>query len=61
MYRNVVEFEIASDNTTIEIGITGTFDLKQSWCIAGMFELFDLNDLASVSSPTDVIMTHLLS
>ena len=54
MYRNVVEFEIASDNTTIEIGITGTFDLKQSWCIAGMFELFDLIDLASVSSPTDV-------
>ena len=54
MYRNVVEFEINADNTTIEIGIVGTFDLKQSWCIAGMFELFDLNDAASVSSPTDV-------
>lgn len=54
MYRNVVEFNIDADNTTIEIGIVGTFDLKQSWCIAGMFELFDLNDAASVSSPTDV-------
>ena len=54
MYRNVVEFEIASDNTTIEIGLAGTFDLKQSWVIVGMFELFDLNDVASVSSPTDV-------
>ncbi len=54
MYRNVVEFNIDADNTTIEIGIEGTFDLKQSWCIAGMFELFDLNDAASVSSPTDV-------
>ena len=54
MYRNVVEFEIVSDNTPIEIGIVGTFDLKQSWVIVGMFELFDLNDVASVSSPTDV-------
>lgn len=54
MYRNVVEFDIDADNTTIEIGLEGTFDLKQSWCIAGMFELFDLNDAASVSSPTDV-------
>ena len=54
MYRNVVEFSIDANNTTIEIGLVGTFDLKQSWCIAGMFELFDLDDVASVSSPTDV-------
>lgn len=54
MYRNVLEFNVDADNTTVEIGITGSFDLKQSWCIAGMFELFDLNDAASVSSPTDV-------
>lgn len=54
MYRNVVEFTIDADNTTIEIGIVGTFDEMRSWCIAGMFELFDMNDLASVSSPTDV-------
>ncbi len=54
MYRNVVEFTIAADNTQIEIGLDGTFDLKQSWVIAGMFELFDLDDLASVSSPTDM-------
>ena len=54
MYRNVVEFNIASDNTQIVIGIEGTFDEARSWCIVGMFELFDLDDLASVSSPTDV-------
>ena len=54
MYRNVVEFEIVGEETEIEIGLVGTFDLKQSWIICGMFELFDLNDLASVSSPTDV-------
>jgi len=54
MYRNVVEFEIAADNTQIAIGIEGTFDEARSWCIVGMFELFDLNDAASVSSPTDV-------
>lgn len=54
MYRNTLEFSIASDNTAIEIGIEGTFDEMRSWCIVGMFELFDLDDLASVSSPTDV-------
>jgi hypothetical protein len=54
MYRNTLEFSIAADNTAIEIGIEGTFDEARSWCIVGMFELFDLDDLASVSSPTDV-------
>lgn len=54
MYRNVIEFSIATDNTPIEIGIEGTFDVKQSWVIAGLFELFDLDDEASVSSPTDM-------
>lgn len=54
MYRNTVEFEVVSDNSPVEIGITGTFDVKQSWCIVGMFELFDLNNAASVDSPTDV-------
>ena len=44
MYRNVVEFSIDTDNTSIEIGIVGTFDLKQSWCITGRFELFDIGD-----------------
>ena len=52
MYRNVVEF--TSDGSPIEIGIEGTFDEMRSWCIVGQFELFDLNDLASASSPTDV-------
>lgn len=54
MYRNVIEFTIAIDNTPIEIGVEGTFDEAKCWCIVGMFELFDLDDLASVSSPTDV-------
>ena len=54
MYRNVIEFAIDANNTSIEIGIVGTFDEMRSWCIAGKFELFDMNDLASVSSPTDV-------
>ena len=54
MYRNTLEFSIASDNTAIEIGIEGSFDEAKSWCIVGMFELFDLDDVASVSSPTDV-------
>ena len=54
MYRNVIEFTIAADNTPVEIGIEGTFDEAKSWCIVGQFELFDLNDAASVSSPTDV-------
>ena len=52
MYRNVVEF--VSDGSSIEIGIEGTFDEAKSWCIVGQFELFDLDDVASVSSPTDV-------
>ena len=54
MYRNVVEFDIAEDNTAIEIGIVGTHSEPKSWFICGMFELFDLNDKASVSSPTDM-------
>ena len=54
MYRNVIEFEVDADNTSIEIGLTGTHDAPYSWVICGMFELFDLDDAASVSSPTDV-------
>lgn len=54
MYRNVVEFTVNEGGETIEIGIEGTFDEMRSWCIVGQFELFDLNDLASVSSPTDM-------
>ena len=54
MYRNVVEFTIAADNTTISIGVEGTHSEAKSWFICGMFELFDLNDVATVSSPTDM-------
>lgn len=53
MYRNVVEFELTTQ-TTLEIGVVGTFDEMRSWCIVGLFELFDMNDVASISSPTDV-------
>lgn len=54
MYRNVVEFDVASDNTPIEIGLEGTFDEMRSWMIAGMFELFDLDQLPTEDVPTDV-------
>ncbi len=54
MYRNFVEFDVDADNTVVNIGITGTHTAAGSWFICGMFELFDLNDVASVSSPTDM-------
>lgn len=54
MYRNVVEFTVDADNTVVNIGVTGTHDAAGSWFICGMFELFDLNDEATVNSPTDM-------
>ncbi len=54
MYRNTVDFTIDADNTEIEIGLYGTFDLKQSWMICGMFELIDNDQLATMDSPFDV-------
>ncbi len=54
MYRNVVEFDIDADDTEISVGVEGTHSIAKSWFICGMFELFDLNDVASVSSPTDM-------
>ncbi len=59
MYRNTVDFDIDADGTEIEIGLVGDFDLKQSWCIAGMFELWDLEAEASESDPAD--MTYLIT
>ena len=54
MYRNTVDFTIDADDTTIEIGLEGTFDEMRSWCIAGMFELIN-NDLpATMDAPFDV-------
>lgn len=54
MYRNFVEFTIDANDTPIEIGLIGTHDAPGSWVICGMFELFDLGQAASVSSPTDM-------
>lgn len=54
MYRNALDFTIDADNTTIEIGLVGTFDEARSWCIAGMFELIDNDQLATMDSPFDV-------
>ena len=54
MYRNTLDFTIDADNTKIEIGLVGTFDLKQSWIIAGMFELIDNGQAATMDSPFDV-------
>lgn len=54
MYRNTVDFTIDADNTTITIGLEGTFEVMRSWCIAGMFELIDNDQLATMDSPFDV-------
>lgn len=54
MYRNTLDFTIAADNTEIEIGLFGTFDLKQSWIIAGMFELIANDIPATMDAPFDV-------
>lgn len=54
MYRRTLDFTVASDNTPVEIGIVGTFDLKQSWIIAGKFELIDNDTPATMDAPFDV-------
>lgn len=54
MYRNVVDFTIAANNTSIEIGIFGTHDAAASWVIAGMFELINLDEPATMDAPFDV-------
>ncbi len=54
MYRNTIDFTVETDGTEIEIGLYGTFDLKQSWIIAGMFELIDNDTPATMDSPFDV-------
>lgn len=54
MYRNTIDFTINEANTSIEIGVDGTFDEARSWCIVGQFELIN-NDLpASLEAPFDV-------
>ena len=47
MYRSYVDFSVENDNTAVPIGLEGTFDLRQSWCIAGCFELLDMDEDAS--------------
>ena len=54
MYRKAIEFTVGEGGETFDIGVDGTFAVQRSWCILGKFELFDMNDLASVSSPTDM-------
>ena len=54
MYRNTVDFQIPAGGASIEIGLDGTFNLKQSWIIAGMFELINNDELATMDSPFDV-------
>ena len=56
MYRNVLDFKVEADNTEIEIGIDGTFDLKQSWCIAGKFQLLNMDE-----APASQDVTYLLT
>ena len=54
MYRNTLDFTVDADNTTVTIGLEGTFEVMRSWCIAGMFELIDNDQLATMDSPFDV-------
>jgi len=54
MYRNAVDFTIDADNTEIEIGLTGTFEIMRSWCIAGKFELINNDIPATMDAPFDV-------
>jgi hypothetical protein len=54
MYRNALDFTVVTDNTPIEIGLVGTFDLRQSWMIAGKFELIDNDTEATMDAPFDV-------
>ena len=54
MYRNTIDFTIDADGTEIEIGLTGTFEVMRSWCIAGMFELINNDEPATMDSPFDV-------
>jgi hypothetical protein len=54
MYRNTLNFTIETNNTEIEIGITGTHDAVASWVIVGQFELIDNGVLATPENPFDV-------
>ena len=54
MYRNTLDFTIPESDTEIEIGLVGTFDLKQSWCIVGKFELIYNDKEATMVAPFDV-------
>ena len=54
MYRNALDFTIDADNTSIEIGLVGTHELKQSWMICGMFELINNDIPATMDHPFDV-------
>ena len=56
MYRNTVDFTVDADDTEVEIGVTGTFDLKTSWCIVGKFQLLDMD-----TAPTSQDVTYLLT
>ena len=39
-YLNSVTFVVSEDNAEIEIGVTGTHEIKQSWFILGPFKLY---------------------
>ena len=56
MYRNTLDFTIDTDNTSIEIGVFGTFntEITKSWMILGMFELIANDIPATMDAPFDV-------
>lgn len=55
MYRNTLDFTLDTEST-IEIGIVGTFEQIKSWCIVGSFQLFDMD-----KTPNAQDVTYLLT
>lgn len=53
--RNTLSFTLAEE-TTITIGVTGTFDAVNSWLVVGAFKLYDMSEkLASGTDLTGLI------
>ena len=59
MYRTTLDFSVSADDTEVEIGLDGTFDLMRSWAVAGPFRLLDLGQSADEEHPLDV--TYLIT
>lgn len=54
MYRNTLDFTLTGE-TTLDIGIVGTFTQKRSWCIVGSFQLLDMDKTPNAQDVTYLI------